>query len=105
MSLAVFLVCIGCALSSGLIEGLLLPLRKKLSLPFTVLTDIGLGALLVAPLGAAVFLLYDGRLSFYAVAFAAAGFAAGARIGRLLIGLHKPKPKTEKTPKKIAKTA
>lgn len=85
MSLLVFCVCAGCAFLSGWIEGLLLPLRKKLPLPFTVFTDIGLGVLLVAPFGTTVFLCYDGKFTFYALPLCAAFFGVGAALGRKIV--------------------
>lgn len=103
MSFLVFCICAGCAFLSGGIEGLLFPLRKKLPLPFTVFTDIGLGMLLVAPFGAAVFFLYNGRFTFYALPFAAAFFGLGAYLVRKIVHFHAKKTKREPH-EKIAKT-
>ena len=102
MSLLVFCVCVGCAFLSGALEGLMLPLRKKLPLPFTVFTDIGLGVLLVAPFGATVFFFYDGKFTFYALLFAAAFFGIGAALGRKVVQAA-TKAHHKKAPQKIAK--
>ena len=99
MSLLVFCVSAGCAIFSGLLEGLLHPLRKKLPLPFTVFTDIGLGVLLVAPLGATVFFCYDGKFTFYALPICAAFFFCGASLGRKVIALIKSKKQLSNRPK------
>ena len=105
MSLAVFCVCVGCALLVGLLEGLLLPLRKKLPLPFTVFSDIGLGLLLVIPFGLTVFLLYDGRLSLYALPLCAAFFCIGTACGRKIVGAAAKKSNGNQREKTVGVTA